>query len=177
MRLFSINPHEFKEVRNHFYYFSSTGNERGCTPTAPDRFPKRRSTQEAPWHYQPENPPSARGAPDSCAIDYSQSVINVAASRYLLQWTWNWSEMLKFWLFYPFTCRSSGDPSDWPRSQPYKLPVEQKTGSRGCDSEKESCAPGEGTLGESDGEGRRWVDTRINKQQRLFSACKEVMLQ
>lgn len=84
MRLFSINPHELKEVRN---YFSSTGNERGCTPTAPDRFPKRRSTQEAPRHYQPENPPSARGAPDSRAIDYSQSVINVAASRYLLQWT------------------------------------------------------------------------------------------
>lgn len=57
--------------------------------------------------------------------------------------------------------------------------MEQKTASRGCGSEKESHCPGKRTLGESDGEERRWVrckseNKKIKKtQQRIDS--KEII--
>ncbi len=71
--------------------------------------------------------------------------------------------------------RSSGDTADRPHSQPHELPVEPKTSGRGFYSEAESCEPGEGTLGESDGEERRWVTCESNHNNVwMYDTCREI---
>lgn len=79
-------------------------------------------------------------------------------------------------LFNLSPCRRSGDPAGRPQSQPHKLPVEPKTSGRGFDSEEERCEPGEGTLGESDGEDRRWVTHESNNSDVwTHDNCKEII--
>ncbi len=96
----------------------------------------------------------------------ARSIINsMLNSSFLITWYLHcsWYYLKIGATFNPSTCRSSGTSTDWPHSQPYKLPMEPKTSSRGFNSEAKSCEPRERTLAKSDGKEGRWVYNNISK--------------